>query len=411
MPLPMFKITKESCFWGALILVAVSLCFKSLLFNSLSIWLLIFTWIISSPIKEKIQLVKSNKLIWLFSSLFLIYVIGLIYGDLSSGGFEIEKRLSLIIFPIVLGTSRKINSEKIKVILVSFAVSCTFISIICFIDTFYSNYSQGITYVYYNSWLFSSGNLTQNYGFHPSYFSIYSVFSIFIFLYFLLKSNNMGKLTKIILIVAIIYLTIFILFLAVRTGVFSLLTLSICIILFYPYKKHKLLYRITFSIFFIFIILCSIQFLAPIREKFKGLLNISSGDSRFSSALRFETGGSALEVIKEHLFFGIGTGNLQPALQKIYKRENFTEPYEYHYNPHNQFLDITATLGIVGLFIFLLCLFYPIYLSYKNKNYLYALFLILFIFISLPESTLAMHKGVVWYAFFNSLFAFHSFKH
>lgn len=408
-------ITKESCFFGSLMMVAITLPFSNLLVNTISIWLMAASWLISNPIKEKIRFLRSNKLIWLFSSLFIIYVIGLIYGNLKLGLFEIEKKISLLIFPIVLGTAAQISSKKLKIILVSFSLSCILISLVCLIDTFYTNYLKGIdlSNVQLNnnySWRFSYSNLTNKYGFHPSYFSMYAIFSIFILIYILFTNENTGKITKISLVFAVIILIIFVLFLAQRIGIISLFTLSVGAMLFYSYKKQKLLYGMIITLVIISTVLYFLQFFSPISEKFKDLVNSGSENLPFRSFIRFDLWGSTITVIKENILIGEGTGDLQPALQKIYKSRSFIEAYHYQYNPHNQFLDITATLGIIGLFVFLLCLFYPIYLSYKFKNYLYSIFILLFLFISLVECPLAVQKGVVWFAFFNSLFAFHSLK-
>lgn len=422
----MFNITKESLFFAALILVAVTLPVSNLLVNTISIWLMIAAWLISSPINEKIRFLRSNKLIWLFGSLFFMYFIGLIYGNFKLGLFEIEKRLSLLIFPLVLGTAPKINSKQFKIVLLSFAMSCIMISLLCLIDTFYRNYSQGIVFftdkfytinslgitsTFNNSWLFSYESLTKKYGFHPSYFSIYTIFSIFIFLYVLLKNENLNKFIKVCLVLAILYLLIFNFFLASRIGIASLFILLISSMLFYTYKKRKLILGAIITLLFIFSISLLLQLFTPIKEKFIGLMDFDKTTTGYTGTnVRLDLWKSALTVIKGDMLIGVGTGDLQPALQKVYESENLATPHLSRYNPHNQFLDIAATLGVLGLLIFLLCLFYPIYLSYKTKNYLYIIFILLFIFISFVECPLAVQKGVVWYGFFNSLFAFHSRK-
>jgi len=411
----MFKINKESFFFAALILVAITLPFSNLLVNTMSIWSMIFFWIINSPIKEKIQLLKSNKLVWLFVSLFLINVIGLIYGDLKLGMFEVEKKLSLLIFPVVLGTSSQISSKRLKAIFISFAISCIAIGLICLVNTFYTNYSQGITLnnVHLNNnytWRFSYLNLTKDFGIHPSYFSMYAVFSIFILLCMLLKKKHVSKTIKFSLMASIIFLIILILFLASRIGIICLLILSLGSILVYYYKKQKLIYGIIATLLIISLMVYFLQFFSPISEKFKDLVYRGSENLPFRSFVRFDLWKSTLAVIKDNLLIGVGTGDLQPILQTIFKSSNYVESYQNHYNPHNQFLDTAATLGIIGFLVFSLGVFYPFYLSYKKKMYLYSIFILLFIFVCLVECPLAVQKGVVWYAFFNSLFAFHSLK-
>lgn len=413
----MLKINKNSVFFGSLILVAVTLPFSNLLINTLSIWIMIASWLIISPIKEKILLFKSNRLLWLFSSLFIIYAIGLIYGDLKLGLFEVEKRLSLLIFPVILGTSTKINFKKIKIILVSFSFSCIIISLICFVHTIYINYLRGINFKSGSRVYFS--NLTEIYGFHSSYFSLYIVFSIFILLYIWFQNRNMSLFVKILLGFVVIYLIIFIFLLASRIGLISLVVLAISALMFYFYKKRKILYGIAAAIIFSASILLSLQFFPTLNSKFKGLINLGTENSEYSgSGIRLDLWENTITIIKDNLLLGVGTGNLQPALQNIFKTKDFTQPYQNYLNPHNkdqlnshnQFLDILATLGIFGGLIFLGCLFFSLYLAYINKDFFFAVFILLFIFLSLVEVPLATQKGVVWYAFFNSLFAFHSYK-
>lgn len=413
----MFKTTKESCFFYALILVAITLPFPNLLVNTLSIWLMIATWVISSPIKKKIVLLRTNRLIWLFASLFIIYCFGLIYGDFKLGLFEIEKRLSLLIFPVILGTAPPISSKKIKVILVSFALSSIVTSLICLIDSLYSNYKQGIPY---SNARFYFSNLTVNYGFHASYFSIYLVFSIFILVYIGLQNKSLSKFAKLAIAAAIIYSIFFIFLLASRIGLISLVMLTVSALVYYSHKKRKLFYGIAVALIFSGSILFSLQFFTDLNLKFKGLIHLDTENSEYSgSSIRLDLWENTMIIINDNLLFGVGTGDLQPALQNIFKTKEFTQPYQNFLNPHNknqlnshnQFLDITATLGMFGLLIFLGCLFYPLYLASKNKNYLFALFIFLFMFLCSVEVPFAVQKGVVWFAFFNALFAFHSFRH
>lgn len=401
----MLKTTKESYFFGALILVAITLPFSNLLINTLSIWLMIASWLLSSPIKEKISLLRSNKLIWLFLALFVIYAIGLTYGNFNIGLFEMEKKLSLLIFPIVLGTAPQISSRQLKLILLSFAVSCIVISIICLASTLYYNYLHEI--VFSNNRLFFA-DITKKYGFHPSYFSIYLVFSIFIFLLLFVKNEKISKLNTMLLVLAIIYLIIFIFLLTSRIGLISLMILSVSTLLFYFYKSRRLLLGMSVTLLFIVTVFFTLQFFTPIKLKFKGIINKGADYSESEGSTRLDLWESAFKVIKENVLLGEGTGNFQEALQNNYIRSS--NAYYWRYNSHNQFLETAGTVGVAGILSLLLCLFYPLYLCYKNKNYLYAVFLVLFVFISFVECTLAVQKGVVWYAYFNSLFAFYSWK-
>jgi O-antigen ligase len=88
---------------------------------------------------------------------------------------------------------------------------------------------------------------------------------------------------------------------------------------------------------------------------------------------RFYIWQGTLKMIKERLFFGWGIGNFAvffpkfspPQLSQIY-------PDQFVNNAHNEFLTITAELGILGLAIFLWFLFKIFLLAKKNlgnENY------------------------------------------
>jgi O-antigen ligase len=67
-------------------------------------------------------------------------------------------------------------------------------------------------------------------------------------------------------------------------------------------------------------------------------------------------------------------------------------------------------VGILGLLILIGSLIVPAVAANRNQNYLYLAFLLFFSLCFLTESVLNSQKGVVFFAFFNSLFAFHLLK-
>ena len=115
----------------------------------------------------------------------------------------------------------------------------------------------------------------------------------------------------------------------------------------------------------------------------------------------------AWNVIKENWFLGVGTGDGQEELQLQYKRINFDIAFNEEYNTHNQYLQTWLGLGLVGLLLLISCLIFPAISAFQRKNYLYMSFLMLFSICCITESMLCRQNGIVFYAFFNSIFAFH----
>ena len=79
---------------------------------------------------------------------------------------------------------------------------------------------------------------------------------------------------------------------------------------------------------------------------------------------------------------------------------------QYRNKAHNQYLSIAVGLGLVGLLVFLASLLVPYFASKRNRTYLYTVFMVILLLSMLPENTIETQAGVMWFAFFNSLFIF-----
>lgn len=112
---------------------------------------------------------------------------------------------------------------------------------------------------------------------------------------------------------------------------------------------------------------------------------------------------AGLHVLKDHPVTGVGTGDVQQAMNKAYKETNSPLDEEWYKRPHNQFLTITIALGILGLVIFLLSLIYPTVVLHRYLPKLYWPFLIVAVISFLLEDTLETQAGLSFFAFFNSL--------
>jgi O-antigen ligase len=115
----------------------------------------------------------------------------------------------------------------------------------------------------------------------------------------------------------------------------------------------------------------------------------------------------SFDLIEQHGLIGLGTGDVQDELQKAYEKRKFYFASRYNnYNAHNQYIQQLLSHGIIGLVSLLLSIGIGFYLAFKQKNTLYFYFLVIFAVICLTESFLEINKGIIWYSFFNSLFAF-----
>ena len=142
----------------------------------------------------------------------------------------------------------------------------------------------------------------------------------------------------------------------------------------------------------------SFQIYSNIKAYTQGKVDTSIG-------LRFEMWKASYYIIKKHLLFGSGTGDYQVDVKKLIKKGIVSPAIAKFNHPHNTYLFVMDTLGIVGLFI-LLVFFYLIslrslkcYINYSNTLCFYLFLCTIHLLIgSLTENLFYIHIIFVAYA-------------
>ena len=360
--------------------------------NSLSVVILSLNRIIEGGFKKKFSDAGKNKFILLFTSLYIVFAVGILYSsELPEALSHAETKLGILILPLIFGTT-DLNKRHFDLFLKLFVATVSLALAICYGNLFLSllNPETGDTAII--------NNFHGILGIHRTYFGLSIAFTICIVIYFLITETAKGKTQRNILVLILIYLLISLLVLGSRMPSLSLALLFI--ILFFRFirlssKKTKWLVAI--------LIIISTGF---------GILLFKYSDSfnkykRMSGDLRFEIWSVAYNLIQESLPFGYGTGDVKDIRNNYYFEHGMNNLFKANLNFHNQYLETILQVGIPGIIILLLNLFIPLYLSIKHKNFLYFSFLFLIISGFLTESMLHTQKGVLFYAFFNSLIFFY----
>ncbi len=405
-----------------LLLIAITLPFAVSL-NSYIINIFALNWLIEGNFSKKFRILIKNKTALLFMSFYVLYIIGLSYtSNMAEGMFVLEKKLSLFVFPFLLSTTVRLKKVRLENILKVFVLACITGAIICTVKAAYQYFVNGDSEQLYYHQLSSAINI------HAVYFSCYLSFSIFILVYFLLKKwDTIRNITKISLLFLIAFITVFILLLASKTIIITLFLFANLFVILLYYSKNKI--RAGLVIIFSINLALAILFMnmPNTKERFKDVMNLElkvikedkykSWQTQFTGiTMRLVFWKYSFEILNENNAWlcGIGTGDGQMHLDNSYYEHNIYTGNIYlgcrgylGYNPHNQYIQTLLYIGLLGFICLLICLIYPMITSFKQKTYLYLAFLILFAIFSFTESTLETHKGTVFYAFFNSLFAFH----
>ena len=92
---------------------------------------LIFYWLFMPGIRLKFSDIKAQKGLWVFLSGYVVLLIGMIYtSDFNYGLHDLKIKLPLLILPLIIGTSKKINFQELRFVLMAFIAGIFLSSII-----------------------------------------------------------------------------------------------------------------------------------------------------------------------------------------------------------------------------------------------------------------------------------------
>jgi O-antigen ligase len=115
----------------------------------------------------------------------------------------------------------------------------------------------------------------------------------------------------------------------------------------------------------------------------------------------------ATSYIHDHFWWGCGTGEQQTALHhqdEIMPEVNLLPGFPPYLYSHNQFLGEMVQFGIVGLIVLSTLLIGLIYYSFKTRNYLLQMLMLLYILFMMIEEPLYAQEGIMRFMVFLTFF-------
>jgi len=213
--------------------------------------------------------------------------------------------------------------------------------------------------------------------------------------------------------ILILIFQLFIVLLSSKAGILALAMTYMLVILYYlVYRGHRTSILISGTLLIAFLL--TLSFFPQSYSRFynaeSALENELDTDSEESSVARILIWQTSLELIKKNPLFGVGTGDVELELMKLYKEKNIKLAVDETLNAHNQYLQTFIALGIIGFVALIASFVFPAVYAFRKKQLLYLLFLAIFAFNLLVESMLERQAGVVFYALFNSFLFYYSFS-
>ena len=118
-----------------------------------------------------------------------------------------------------------------------------------------------------------------------------------------------------------------------------------------------------------------------------------------SVCMRIEFFKTGVHILKQHLWFGVGTGDVNDSFTQAYIELNSPLKPEYRFFAHNQYLTFAITLGLIGLVLVLICMFAPLFMV-KSSDFLLVTFCTIMFVSMLDEDTLTRQLGCIMFALF-----------
>jgi len=401
----MNKELKRISLLGGIIIITLPLNLK---LNSLSIILFV---LYSSylMIKSKKINYKINKDVLILVLPFLYALFQGLYSEQNIYLNNIIRLLSILIFPIIFYYLSQIVNLFFfkKKILQTLIYASLLYSLYLLIIAFYRQFLFSPNFEKINWYFFTYHDFTEALNIQPTYLGLYNCLAIVSVLY-IKKINRINK------FIIISFLTIIIFLSGSRISLVSLIMIFIFLFIKHYYSISI---KIKLSLLFLFIIIPTGVFVyVPIvKERMVDMtfgLKETYKYAKYGTNIKFTGGISprlvmwncAFKISNNSIFFGNGYGNTQKLLNRCYRQKGYENFANLNYQTHNLYFSYLARGGVIGLLILLLLYFYSVFNAVFWKDYLHTSFIILIVITSITENILNLHFGIVFFAFFNSLF-------
>jgi O-antigen ligase len=362
-------------------------------------------FLITSIKKRNFHLAELDILSLCFFAFFAMDLLGLLYTDkqnIKYGLSFLEKHHASILIPLVF-FGYYVDSQKRSALFRYFCTACLVACLICIIaNVLYSLQNYG---TFIHPWRFSHLRLAEPIGLTPVYFSLYIGMAIAIITEKLLTDVITVK-EKICNISILLIFLAFLIALGARTVTVTLMVMVLLRIL--AHAKSAKSYKALIIAAVLPIVFIAFILLNPVAKmRFMDMAKSSYENSNYGSYFaRWKIWEPGLSVIKDNIWFGVGTGDHQTELNKAFVKYNFAEGVEI-FNMHNQYLQTLLSHGIFGLLILVFSLTHQMLKALARQDYLYMSFIFLFSFGCLTESLLNRNKGLIFYLVFSFIFYNH----
>jgi len=356
---------------------------------------------------KKQFILTMNAVLWAFVFLYFLYVVGFFFtSDFTNAMKVLEYRLSFIIIPILFVFRPRFKIDLAYPIL-GLALGIVCISIVGFTKAFGAFQLSQIALT-----SFTSSNICVD---HPTYYAAFTMVALS-GVWFLYKKQFSGfTLPRV--IPFLLFAVVMILLSYSMSAILFLFGVAAFLLFKWIYTKFNKTAAVAMIVLApvgIFIVITNTPALkdefnnsaAALHEYTTNPMEFIQGKGEVPTGDKVRLimwAVTARECIAHPM--GVGTGgvdsNLSDALLKVNQVEmaKKTTKNEIRYNPHNQFLQTTLELGLLGLIVFLFILVKSLIWGLRSRNGFIVLVISCLSFNCLFESMLQRQTGIVFFTF------------
>ncbi|MEO5572130.1 MAG: O-antigen ligase family protein [Bacteroidia bacterium] len=348
---------------------------------------------------------KFNPILIVFVLFYFLHILGMLWTtDWHEGIKNLRVQLPLLFFPVLFSFYQP-DKKTYLFIQKSLIAGCLIAIVICLVlaakrymgdhdisDFFYTRYSVLIAPGYFSFCLNIAVLFVMNDFFREKSDKQFKNANVTVLLIILFMINIIILSSKMSIIAAIISLPFFAFCESIKQNIFS--------------KVFK--WFLAFTVIFVIIFYGYIKTYNRFDQTVKALKEIDnsthtmSEDYYNSSTIRLAEWNYGWEIFKQNFMLGVGTGDIKTATMAKYIEHDFRYGIHHFETTASQYLHEAIILGIIGLIGLVIIYFYPLVISIKDKNYLYASFLIILILYSATGGVFSA-TSVLIYGLFNSL--------
>jgi len=341
--------------------------------------------------------------------LYLFYVIGMFWStDMKYGLFDLQVKLPLLILPLLFLILPKHIMTK------QTFWYCALVFIGAMIISIFYSFTAGIIRSINNNTSVLTQITYTNLISDCSYYAFCTCTAMILtYKIPLIKLFNIKSISScVIKYIIFILIVVDVVFLESRSGFISLIIAIIYIVVddFFLQKQKEAAAGMLIA--FIIILFCLLN-IEGINERYFGTIqtaNTYPGNNYTNTHIseqyhRMFVYKNIYKVIFKHPIYGVGTGDTKIAIKDLYTTAG--NPFNRYLNAHNQFLQTTISLGVLGLIVLLCTFVMPLKRCIKQKDYFVIAILCIIGIGFMFESMLERNIGVYPFAVIYSLITFY----